>query len=86
MNGKLLILALALVGILAGCNAGMAPAGPDQNEIKARMAKLPVDQQIALIKSSPMSQAEKDAKIAELQGGKAPESTGNPTAAPGSGR
>lgn len=75
-------LSFALAAV--GCNVGMAPQGPDQAEIKARMAKLPIDEQIKLIRSSPMSEADKEKKIAELQGGKGDTTTA--TAPPGSGR
>ena len=52
---------------VCGCNAGMEPEGPSPDQIKAKMAAMPIDQQIALIKNSPMPKAEKAQKIAELQ-------------------
>lgn len=63
---------VVLIGIIAclaiaGCNIGMQPEGPSLDQVKAKEASLPPDQQIALLKTAPMPSAEKEAKIAEIK-------------------
>ena len=61
------LVGLAATGILSGCNVGMMPEGPSPSEVKAKIAAMPPDQQIAFYKNSPMPPAEKAAKIAEIE-------------------
>ena len=63
---------IALVGAifvlaLSGCNVGMQPEGPNPDEVKAKEASLPPEQQIAMIKNAPMPADQKAAKIAEVK-------------------
>ena len=50
-----------------GCSMGMQPEGPNAEQVKAKEASLPPDQQIAMIKYSPMPAAQKAEKIAEVK-------------------
>jgi hypothetical protein len=55
----------AVVAVLNFSSLGMAPTGPDANEAKARIEKLPLDQRIKVLEGAPGSQAKKDAQIAQ---------------------
>jgi hypothetical protein len=68
MNKTFLIVPILLLGLACGaCNVGNAPSGPSASEIEATKKKLPIDEQIALIKSSPAPQAKKDEMIAKVK-------------------
>ncbi len=62
---SLMICVIAMM--LVGCGIGDAPAPMEPNEVQSAVSKLPDDQQIAYIKNSPMPQAEKDRRIAEIK-------------------
>lgn len=66
----LILLAIAIVasfGAGCGCDPGMAPPGMTQNDAKAAIEKMTPEQKIKLYASSPMPQAEKEAKYAEIE-------------------
>jgi hypothetical protein len=52
---------------LAGCNAGMEPEGPTPDQIRAKLATLPPNEQIAMLQHSPMPKAEQEQKIEEIR-------------------
>lgn len=57
-----------VVGVVTvGCNVGMAPQGPSETEVRERAAKLPPQDQIDLIRSSPMPKAQQDKEVAEIE-------------------
>ena len=70
--------------LLVGCNAGMAPSGGSNEEVKAAFEKMPVDEQIKLVQSSSMPAEAKKAKIDEIykKAGKTPPPDGAPTGLP----
>jgi len=57
----------ATAGILAGCNSGMGPQGLSEAEAKKAIEDLPPADRIKFIESSPMPDAEKKKKIAEIK-------------------
>lgn len=61
------ITAVAAALALGGCNAGMEPAGPTPEEIQAKIATLPPDQQISMIQHSPMPKADQEKRIQEIR-------------------
>ena len=63
---KRLILPLA-AAILAGCNAGMEPAGPTPDQIRAKIDAMPPQKQIDLIEHSPMNKVDKENRIAQIR-------------------
>lgn len=60
------LLAAAMIA-LTGCNVGMAPAGPDPDQIRQEIAAMPPQKQIHLIQGSPMPTKQKQQKIAEIE-------------------
>lgn len=62
---------LPILGIVAialtGCSIGMAPKGPDANEVQQEFSKMPPDQQIKGIQHSPLPAAEKEKRIKEIE-------------------
>ena len=67
LNASNVLFAAIAVGTLSGCNVGMMAEGPSPSEIKAKVAAMPPDQQIAFYKNSPMPAADKAKKIAEIE-------------------
>ena len=66
-SSTLACLFLAVGLAITGCNVGMAPKGPDEAEVKAKEAALPPQQQIAMLRSSPMPGPEKQKRIADIE-------------------
>lgn len=61
---------LALIGVtVVGCSVGSAPETLTPEQTREAVKKLPIDQQIDYINRSPLSQAEKEQKIAALKAG-----------------
>jgi hypothetical protein len=60
------IVTIAL-SMLVGCNVGMSPSGPSEDQIRKEIAAMPPEKQIKLIRGSPMSPKEKEQKIAEIE-------------------
>ncbi len=60
-----------IVGLLAlacvGCNVGNAPEPMSEGQLKDAVSKLPPQDQINYIRSTPMPQAKKDERIAEIE-------------------
>jgi hypothetical protein len=88
MKTKQFILGIFILGLLGGCsNIGNAPEGQSEEEAKAALQKMSPQEQINMIKASPMPPAEKEKKIRELEAkmGGAPiaPSQGNEPALPG---
>jgi hypothetical protein len=55
------------LGAVEGCNAGMEPQGPSAEEAQQQIAQLPPDQQIDLLRHSPLPKAEQDRRVAAIQ-------------------
>jgi hypothetical protein len=82
--------ALAVAASIIGCNAGMAPEGMTEQDAKSAIENMKPEDKIRAIAGSPMPQAEKDKKYAEIEqqsGVKAADVLGgnNATGQPGSG-
>lgn len=66
----------------------MAPKGPDLEEVKQKEASLPPQQQIDLVRSSPMTATDKAKRIKEIEdkynvkADAAPQNPGNPGGQP----
>jgi hypothetical protein len=67
LNSKFVVAGILAAGILAGCSMGMQPTGSTVDQIKAKEAAMPPDQQISMIEHSPIPPAEKAKKIAEIK-------------------
>ena len=69
MNFKLAsaLVAAAAALVVTGCSVGMQPEGSSVDQIKAKEAAMPPEQQISMIQNSPMPADQKAAKIAELK-------------------
>ncbi|MCW5942170.1 MAG: hypothetical protein KIS66_08050 [Fimbriimonadaceae bacterium] len=71
MKAQTLLLSALLVAVSfgagCGCDPGMAPAGMSNDDAKAAIERMTPEQKIKLYASSPMSQAEKEAKYAEIE-------------------
>ncbi|MGV3616024.1 MAG: hypothetical protein ACO1SV_11880 [Fimbriimonas sp.] len=63
--GSLIVLVAA--AMLSGCSMGDAPAGMTEADAKAAVDALPPDQKIKAIESSPMPEADKRKRIAEIK-------------------
>lgn len=66
MNKKLWIASLAAI-ICVGCGVGNAPAPMDEDQLKAAVEKMPAQDQINYINSSPMPKEMKEKRIAEIK-------------------
>ena len=66
MNKNLWIVSLAVL-LCAGCGVGNAPAPMDENQLKAAVEKMPPQDQINYINSSPMPKEMKEQRIAEIK-------------------
>lgn len=68
---KSLSFSILVVGIsslwLGGCNAGSAPEPMSESQLQDTVSKLAPKDQINYIRSTPMPQAEKDRRIAEIE-------------------
>lgn len=66
---KLACLAVFAVafGLVACDNIGNAPAGMSKDDVNAAVNKMTPEQKIKFYQSSPMPQAEKEKKIAEIK-------------------
>ena len=53
--------------VLAGCNAGAAPETMKPEDVKSAVDKATPEQQIDWYKRSPLPEAEKNKKIAEIK-------------------
>jgi hypothetical protein len=58
---------LPLAFLLIGCNVGNAPAGMSNEEARSALDKLSPEEKIRYYQSSPMPQAEKEKKYAEIE-------------------
>ena len=58
---------LAVALVTSGCSLGMAPKGPDEAEVKKLEAAMPPQQQIQMIRNSPMPGPEKQKRIADIE-------------------
>jgi hypothetical protein len=63
-----LLVAITILSItVAGCNMGKVPQGMTQNDAKNAIEKMTPEQKIKFYASSPMPQAEKEKKYAEIE-------------------
>ena len=53
--------------MLAGCNVGMEAQGPSAKEAQEQISKLPPEQQIDLLRHSPLPRAEQDRRVADIR-------------------
>lgn len=84
-NIMVALVGLMGAGVLSGCNSGMMAEGPNPTEVKAKIAAMSPEKQIAFYQGSPMPPAQKAAKIAEIEkkyGIKAGEPASHPGAVP----
>lgn len=56
-----------LAASLAGCNVGSVPAGMSENDAKNAIEKMSPEDKIKFYAGSPMPQAEKEKKYAEIE-------------------
>ena len=66
MKARSLVLCLFALACF-GCNIGNAPTPMEASEVQGAVDKLPPQDQIRYIQNSPLPQAEKDKRIAEIK-------------------